>query len=148
MWGRDDKLLKCSFVFPHGQGPKLPPEDMRQQRVAEQTRCPSQLAKDAPRVEQEHAQIAQVLQREYSQQDEIFPLRVWLTKGYPWLRRHSASSIDVASAAPTRRGCRKGPACVLFHEATSTSCRARTWLIRQFSATWCSASTRIKEPDN
>jgi hypothetical protein len=66
----DDKLLQRGFAFPHRQGPKLSLEDTCQQRVAEQTRCPSQLALDAPRVERESAQVAKALQRECRQQDQ------------------------------------------------------------------------------
>ena len=75
----DHKLLESGLSIPHGQGPKLPPEYPCQQRVAEQARCPPQLALDAPRVEQERRQIPKALQREFGQQDQIFPLRVWST---------------------------------------------------------------------
>jgi hypothetical protein len=47
----NNKLLQRGFSFPHGQGPKLPLEHTRQQRVAEQTRRPAQLALNAPRIE-------------------------------------------------------------------------------------------------
>src|SRR4029453_18031378 len=102
VWGRGDKLLKRSFAFPHRQGPKLPLKDMRQQRVAKNARRSSQLTSNAPRVEQECAQIAKTLQRENCQQNEIVPLGVWLAKGGPWFRRHSASSIGVAATGPAR----------------------------------------------
>jgi hypothetical protein len=93
----------CGFSFPHGQGPKLPLEDMGQQRVSKQARRLSHLALDLPCVERERAQISKALQRKFGPQDQVFPIRVWSAKGEPWLRRPRDSSMDVASAGLTGR---------------------------------------------
>ena len=61
------------------------------------------LALDAPQREEERGQIAQALQREFRQQDQICPLRVWSLKGHPWFRRHRDSSMAVAAAGLTRK---------------------------------------------
>jgi hypothetical protein len=64
----------------------------------------SQLALDSPRIEQEHAQIAEALQREFGQQDQVVPIRGWAVKGDPWLRGHCDASIDGASVRLTGLG--------------------------------------------
>ena len=107
MWVLDDKLVQSSFAFPHGQSPKLSLEYTRLQRVAEKGWSTTQLALDAPSVEKERAQIAKALQREFGQKDQVFPSRVWLAKGYPGLRRHCASSIDMASVGLATLGMRR-----------------------------------------
>jgi hypothetical protein len=88
----EDKLVKRGVSFPDGESPELLREEPRPQRVPEQARSPSQLPPDAPRVAQERAQIASALHREFGQQDQVFPLRVWSVQCEPWLRWHWAAS--------------------------------------------------------
>ena len=85
--------------FPR-QGPKLPRQDPGAQCVAEQARCLAQLALDAERIEQESAQVAKARERKCRQQDQIFPILVWLTKCDPGLREHGDSSMHMMLLFP------------------------------------------------
>ncbi len=102
----DDKLAESGFAFPNRQGPELPLEYPRQQRVAEDARSNSQLALDSPGVEQERPQISKSPQREFGQKGQVFPIRVWSAKCYPWLRRHRDFSITLVDYLCYRFDCR------------------------------------------
>src|SRR5919108_203565 len=88
----EDKPVERGLPFPDGEGPGLPREEPRPQRVPEQARSPSQLPPDAPRVAQEGAQIARAPHRYFGQHDQVFPLRVWSVQCEPWRRWHGAAS--------------------------------------------------------
>ena len=72
------------------------------------------MALDTPCIAKERAQIAPPPQREFGQKNQVCPIRVWLAKGYPWLRRHCASSLDMASPGLTTLGMR----CVLLRSGS------------------------------
>ena len=82
----NDKLAESGFASPHRQSPKLSLQDLGTERVAEQAWRLAHLALDAERIEQEPAEVAKARERECRQQDQIFPILVWLTKCDPGLR--------------------------------------------------------------